>query len=75
MADHVASAIERFKREGTRGIDWEFSWCMMQGERDAFDRMLLATKHPLAYIAGTAESRFRQYVIEQATRDRTKGGQ
>jgi len=61
----VTEAIERFQREGDRGIDWV--WLHMsdpQGQE--FERFLVESGHPLAKEPGTPEQRFRTYVQERA---------
>jgi len=59
----AAAAVDRFRREGERGIDWVWLWAPAE-QRAAVDDWLVRTRHPLAYQAGTPESRFRQLVRE-----------
>jgi hypothetical protein len=57
----VANAIAQHRTYGERGIDW--AWFQAsQSERDSVDRWLVTKGHPLAYEAGTLESRFRRLV-------------
>jgi len=61
----LGEAVRRFKQEGGRGTDWV--WFQLgAAERESIDRHLVATEHPLCFLAGTAESRFRLLVAELA---------
>lgn len=62
----VYRAVERYKREGERGVDWVFFQDMTQADRDDVDRWLVSVKHMLAYLPGTQENRFRSLVMELA---------
>ncbi len=57
----VTRAKSAWQREGQRGINWTFDG-MSRADREAFDRFLVTTQDPLAYEAGTQESRFNRYV-------------
>jgi len=46
-------------------LPFEFS----KAERDEFDRWLVETRHPLAYEAGTQESRMLRYASENGGDD------
>jgi len=51
---------------GARGSD--FVWFQATAaDREAVDRWLIKTAHPLASEAGTAEGRFRRLVVPAAT--------
>jgi len=62
----IDDAVARFKREGSRGVDWIWFQTSSKVDRDAVDRWLVSIKHPSAYEAGTAEHRFRHIVRELA---------
>lgn len=59
----IQDAVNRFKIEGGRGVDWVYMQ-MGKAERDSVDSWLIKQKHPLAYQAGTQESRFKDIVSE-----------
>ena len=63
--DLLADAVSRYKREGRRGIDWTFMH-MADADRLKFDGFLVQTKDPLAWQAGTVESRFKARVLAMA---------
>lgn len=68
----VSYAVARYKQEGERGISWTWFHGTSDADRKAFERFLVRDGHPLAYEAGTAEWRFREYVRQRAAReDRT----
>ena len=46
------------------GAGWTFHRIMDDTDRKAFDDALVSINHPLAFEAGTCESRFRAYVAE-----------
>ena len=48
---------------GRRGIDDVFFRTMTQQDRDDFDVELVRARDPLAYEAGTQESRFRTWAL------------
>jgi len=62
---NLETAVARFKREGERGLGWEFS-LTTQAQRDDLDKHLVAISHDLAFQPGTQEQRFRAYVRELA---------
>jgi len=65
MLDIVTEAVQRYKLEGRRGIDWTFDH-MSTEERLAFDLWLVKMEDPLAWQAGTTEHRFRARVLAMA---------
>lgn len=65
LLDLLAEAVSRYKREGSRGIDWTFDH-MSDQDRLAFDLWLVRVKDPLAYEPGTTEHRFRTRVRAMA---------
>lgn len=62
ILDLLADASQRYKQEGPRGADWTWFQGMTAEERLAFDLFLVKMGDPLAYQAGTPESRFRARV-------------
>lgn len=63
----VVDALERYRAEGNRGVDWA-DMHATQAERDAVDAWLVAQGHPLAMKAGTQETRLKAIVRELAGR-------
>lgn len=57
-------AAARVAQGDGAGAAWVFHRCMDAADRDAFDAALVSVEHPLAFEAGTCESRFRAYVAE-----------
>lgn len=53
------------------GVAWVFHHCMLQTDRDQFDKDLVEANHPLAFQAGTQEERFSSivYAIVQEFHD------
>jgi hypothetical protein len=41
---------------------WTYFQVMRKTDREAFDKWLVEEQHPLAYVPGTTESRFRSIV-------------
>ena len=64
--NYLFEAIRCFEREGNVGLDWLWFHILSPGRRKEFDAWLVADKHPLAYQAGSAESRFRRVIKEMA---------
>ena len=62
ILDCLAEACTRFRADGTRGIDWTWFRSMTPDERLAFDTFLVKMGDPLAWQAGSPESRFRTRV-------------
>ena len=68
ILDLLADAVQRYKMEGHRGTFRS----MTAEERRAFDAFLVMTGDPLAWRAGTTESRFRarvQAMVEKCATD------
>ena len=57
-----------FVNDAVRRNDWAWVYFhgMLPRDREAFDAYLVAIKHPLAFEAGTNESRFRAFVETEA---------
>lgn len=49
-------------------VNWAFHRIMTGADRKAFDDILVASQHPLAYQPGTTEWRFKQYITERKQR-------
>ena len=66
ILDALADGVARYRVEGERGADW--TWVQLTNdERLAFDLFLVRTRDPLAWQAGSPESRFRARVKAMAT--------
>jgi hypothetical protein len=66
ILDIIVSAVQRYKSEGMRGIEWVFDRSMTQEDKLAFDLFLVRTKDSLAFQPGTTEYRFKARVIAMA---------
>lgn len=62
LPPYVMSAVSQYLYEGTRGLDWTWFHVMSEADRKGFDKFLVSIQHPLAYEAGTPESRFKRFV-------------
>ena len=60
----ICRALQRRIVEGEAGVTWEYFHCTTEAERQEVDQWLVEIQHPLAFRAGTAESRFRAIVAE-----------
>ncbi len=71
ILDLLANAVKRELREPG---SWShtFFLCMSGEERAAFDLFLVEMKDPLAWEAGTTESRFRRRVLRMAEQERER---
>jgi hypothetical protein len=61
---HAREAVVRAARDATGDWSWTFFHGMTGEHREAFDADLVERKDPLAFEAGTTESRFRAKVAE-----------
>ena len=62
----VQAAVAAFRREGERGVNWQFDYGGGRASMEALNRLLVERKHPLAKHPGTDEGRFRRVVSELA---------
>lgn len=53
-------ANETLRHAAISGPSWVYHRQMSQADRDAFDRLLVETQHPLAYQAGSQWYRFEK---------------
>lgn len=58
VLDHITTAVNRAKVYGESEIRSYFHRCMTEQDRVRFDLFLVKTDDPLAWQAGTCESRF-----------------
>lgn len=70
ILDLLAQAVQRELAGDAGGASWVWHRSMSPQEHLAFDLFLVRTRDPLAYVAGTAESRFRARVQRMAQLER-----
>lgn len=69
LALDIVGAAGRCLASGDRrGADWVFHRSMTQEHRDALDRLLVDSGDPLAFEAGTQESRFLSLALRGTAR-------
>jgi len=65
--DFLTHAVKRAKSEGLdSAVSWTYHWVMSADDKLKFDGFLVRMDDPLAYQAGTPESRFRERVRRMA---------
>ena len=64
----AATALARIRHGDPDGAAWVFFQDMNKSDREHFDAALIDANHPLAFQAGSQESRFRAYVQELVQR-------
>jgi hypothetical protein len=69
MPELVKQAVSRIGRGESvdAAVSWAWFTCATTPLREAVDRWLVETRHPLAMVAGTSEGRFRAIVAELAS--------
>jgi hypothetical protein len=72
ILDLLADAVDRELRSPGEGWSWTFFHMMSREEVLAFDLFLVRTKDPLAWEAGSPESRFRRRVQRMAELERER---
>lgn len=68
--DFIQAAVQRVEVGGD-SIDWLYYQIMTEDDRKRFDKWLVDTQHPQAYVAGTTKSRF-DFIIDQEIRIRAR---
>lgn len=78
ILDFVTEAVNRELQQGAAGALWVWHHVMTAKDRARFDLWLVKTQHPLAWEAGSPESRWRRLIdrmVEQTKEWRSRTGQ
>jgi hypothetical protein len=70
--DYLADAANRVLNDDPNGVSWVWHHVMSDEARLKFDGFLVQTDDPLAYEAGTGESRFAKKVNRMVELERQR---